>query len=198
MTDSCSLSRGLADQTPLACTRKDGRCNYHRTGEVFPLARLFPEGLCPAAFHAVYRPSLGLLFGARGIGGQVRCPGTAGSVTLHSRFAPLSLKFRALNSIKRLASPWVQGQVHPGRLLWQVDSVEGECAWGLAEGMEFSINLGRVELSRSLLLPLGEPLCACPALSAVWYSRACAGSGQRVVCPDCAVNITLESAGTAP
>ncbi len=191
----------------LRCVRKDGRCGYHRSGQPFTRANLLPEGLCPAAGHALYPATLALLFEAapENVPETVYCPGTDAWVVFRRVFEPAGIRHRLLNLAKLAVRPFMRAQRYAGALCWEVDAAHGPCPNGHAVGQRFRIDKGGLHVAGNLVLPLGDRPTACPALfHSLFAFRALGRAGRgpsgaggrfRAVCPDHRVNITLEEAG---
>lgn len=198
-------ARDLRGGTELRCTRKDGRCGYHRPDESFTPANLLPKGLCPSAYHALYPHSLAILF--EGSPDRVPmaayCPGTTPCVVFRRVFEPIGMRHRLLKMLKMLVRPVMRAQLYTASLGWEVADVLGDCPAGHAVGQRFMVDKGGLHVTRRCVLPMGDASTACPALFHnlfTYLPLARVGKGParrpgrqpRFVCPDHLANITLE------
>lgn len=187
------------------CTRKEARCGYHKKGQEYKFSDLTPGDLCPEAYHNLYYITLGILFNAKFEDEKlvVKCPGRKNYVVLKAGFEKLNLRFRLLNTIKRMLYKLYPGQIYSNCLFWEVIKINGKCPLGHLIGTRFYISKGDFQITSSLSFPLGEAHGVCPAVfdnsfpylyswqieKSFPYSN---NSNDLIQCPDHKANITFE------
>lgn len=154
--------------TTFKVVKKEGRCNYHKARECQDNTTLGPKGLCLEVYHNAYPHCLGMLYGATSedectASHLIRCPSHENYVVMEIVRSPLFLRFKLLNIIKKIVNKFFPIAIPRCRILLKVRKVIGDCPKKHKTGDAFEFNLGNLQLTSNIIIPLGYPSEMCPA-----------------------------------
>lgn len=195
---NCDLYRpGAEGVVEIVTARK--ACRYHRRGQVYPLSRMTPDGLCPFAFHALYPDCLAMLSRGRypTEGGRevcrIRCPFAGEGVEFGVFRIPRerTILGRLELLVRKAADRIVPVEILEHGIAIEVLRAGAGCPCGYRAGDRFVMNVkGKGEICPAAFYAI-FPFSSSPARAG---DRS---GGLRVPCPDYITDIVFSLGGAA-